>query len=96
LTIVANMVTAASFLQGDELAGAGRVRSLAAVSWASSVLGLAVSLTASLTEAFARPLAMLVGSATRYGAQSGVLVRAYAAETAESGTDPSAVGAEPD
>ncbi|MDJ0497358.1 MAG: hypothetical protein QNJ89_05970 [Acidimicrobiia bacterium] len=76
-TILANLVTTASFLQGDELAGAGRVRILAGISWFSGVLGLLASLTASVTEAFARPLAGLVAAATRYAAQTRALASAY-------------------
>ena len=80
LTILANLVTAATFLQGDELAGAGRVRTLAGISWLSSIVGLAASLTAGTTGAFARPLAGLVGAVTRYLAQARTLVHAYAEE----------------
>ena len=80
LTILANLVTAATFLQGDELAGAGRVRSLAGISWFSSIVGLVASLTAATTGAYARPLAGLVGAAARYIAQARALVTAYGEE----------------
>lgn len=76
-TILANLVTTAAFLQGDELAGAGRVRVLAGISWLSGILGLLASLTASVTEAFARPLASLVAGASRYGAQTRALKSSY-------------------
>ena len=79
-TILANLVTTAAFLQGDELAGAGRVRILAGISWLSGILGLLASLTASVTEAFARPLAGLVAAVTRYGAQTRALKSAYVIE----------------
>jgi hypothetical protein len=77
LTISANLATAASFLQGDELAGASRVRILASISWLSSIVGLLGGLTASFTGAFARPLAALAGAGIRYGAQVRALAGVY-------------------
>lgn len=76
-SILANVATAASFLQGDELAGAGRVRILAGISWLSSIVGLLGGLTASYTGAYARPLAVSIGAAARYGAQARVLAGVY-------------------
>ena len=76
-TILANMMISAPFLQGDELAGAGRERVLAGLSWFSSIFVLFGGLTASATGAFARPLAGVAGSGVRYLTQARVLRRVY-------------------
>ncbi len=66
LTAAANAVAAMTFLQGDELAGAGRERSLAAIAWFSSLFLLAGGLTAGFTGAYARSIGLIAGSSTRF------------------------------
>ena len=77
LTIVANLANAAWFLQSSELAGARRERSLAGISWITSLMWLIAALTASVTGAYARPLGALAGAGVRYGAQIRVLRSVY-------------------
>lgn len=66
LAVAANVVAALTFLQGDELAGAGRERSLAGIAWFSAVFLLAGGLTAGVTGAYARSIGLIAGSSTRF------------------------------
>lgn len=66
LAVVANAVAASTFLQGDELAGAGRERSLAGIAWFSSLFLLAGGSTAGFTGAYARSIGLIAGSSTRF------------------------------
>ena len=76
-TIFANIAMSAAFLQSDELAGAGRARTLAMISWFSSIFVLLGGLTAQVTGAYARPLAGVAGSGARYAAQAKKLAEVY-------------------
>jgi hypothetical protein len=93
LSIVAAMALSASFLQSDEIAGARRVRTLALISWLSSLAGLLAGLTAPITGAFARPIAGLAGAGAKYVPQAVVLARLYRTDTAKESGDPPAVDA---
>lgn len=66
LAVVANAVAATTFLQGDELAGAGRERSLAGIAWLAAIVQAAAGFTAGFTGAFARSIALIVGSVGRF------------------------------
>ncbi len=78
-TVLANVATTAAFLQGDELAGARRVKTLAGISWVAGVFGLVGAFTAAVTDAFARPLSLAMAGGLRYVAQGRALVRVYGA-----------------
>lgn len=77
LTIAANLANAAWFLQSSELAGAGRERSLAGISWITSLVWLLMAFTAGVTGAYARSLGALAGAGVRYTAQIRVLTSVY-------------------
>jgi len=77
LTAVANTVAATTFLQGDELAGAGRERSLAAIAGVSSLFLLGGGLTAGFTGAYARSIGLIAGSSARFAIQRVALRRVY-------------------
>lgn len=77
LTAVANTVAATTFLQGDELAGSGRERSLAAIAGVSSLFLLGGGLTAGFTGAYARSIGLIAGSSTRFAIQRVALRRVY-------------------
>lgn len=81
LTIVANLANAAWFLQSSELAGAGRERSLAGISWMTSLVWLLAALSAGATGAYARALGALAGAGVRYVAQIRVLNSVYRSAT---------------
>ncbi|MBT8248154.1 MAG: hypothetical protein HKO82_05565 [Acidimicrobiia bacterium] len=78
LSVAANGVSALTFLQGDELAGAGRERLLAAIASFSSVFLVAGGLTAGFTGAYARSVGLIAGNSTRFVAQQSALRRVYA------------------
>lgn len=80
LTIAANVVASAPFLQNSELAGAHRERTLARISWLSAVVWLMGGLTAWFTGAYARSIGLLAGGAARYAAQARVLGLVYEAK----------------
>ena len=73
LTIVGNTVAAMTFLQGDELAGAGRERSLAGYAWFSSIFLVAGGLTAGATGAYARSISWIAGGTMRFVVQARAL-----------------------
>ncbi|MDJ0953973.1 MAG: hypothetical protein QNJ81_09850, partial [Acidimicrobiia bacterium] len=61
-TVFANMIGAALVLAIQELTAARRARTIAVASLAAAPLQLIAAATASVTEAFARPLSLAVGS----------------------------------
>ncbi len=69
VTIIANLATAAVFLQINELLGAKRERVLAKLAWALSPILLLGAATAGTTEAFARAIGKLSESVVRFVAQ---------------------------
>jgi len=85
LTVAGNVVASAPFLQNNELAGAHQERTLARISWISSVAWLVGGLTAWLTGAYARAIGLMAAGATRYGAQARALASVY-----QSGPTPTA------
>jgi hypothetical protein len=86
--VAANALAALTFLQGDELAGAGRERSLAVIAWFSSVFLLAGGLTAGFTGAYARSIGLIAGSATRYVVQWLTLRHVYGPPRLDASTTP--------
>ena len=80
LTVAANIVIAAVFLQINELLGAHKERALARISWSVAPVLLLGGLTAGVTGAFARPLGMLGQAATRYAVQEHELRSVYRPE----------------
>lgn len=89
VTIVANTVRSAVFLQVNELMGAHRERRLALIGWLEAPVRIGVAFTAGATEAFARPLALTAGSGTRLVLQSRALAGVYD-ERSEAGAGRSA------
>ncbi|MDX2466353.1 MAG: hypothetical protein QNL12_03495, partial [Acidimicrobiia bacterium] len=87
LTIVANMVTAAIYLQVNELLGARMETTLARLSWAASPIVLIGAATAGATEAFARPLGRVFASVTQFTAQSVAIARHYEEPAAKPSTE---------
>ncbi len=84
LTILANSLNSAWLLQTSELAGAGRERSLAGISWAASTASSAIALTAGVTGAYARSLGSAASAVVRYGLQRRSLASHYSrADSAE-------------
>ncbi|MGI9665669.1 MAG: hypothetical protein ACR2N2_01015 [Acidimicrobiia bacterium] len=77
VSIVANVVAALTFLQADELAGAGRERSLAGIAWFSSIFILLGGLTAGATGAYARSIAIVGGGSVRFVVQQVALGRVH-------------------
>lgn len=82
LAVVANAVAALAFLQADELAGAGRERSLAGIAWLSSIFLVGGGLTAGFTGAYARSIGFITGSAARFGLQRQALRDVYSQDAA--------------
>jgi O-antigen/teichoic acid export membrane protein len=78
LSIVANLATASVFLQFNELMGAKREKTLTTISWAISPIMLIASLTAGVTDAFARPIGRLGQGLARFTLQRRVLKAHYA------------------
>ena len=95
LTIVANTVGVASFLQSGELMGAQRERTLASIAWATSSLAVLGGFTASVTGAYARSIGALAGAIAQYVTQARVLDRDYAARTQDATTPAPTREAEP-
>jgi hypothetical protein len=60
-TIVANVILASVFLLTNEMMAAGRGRTLAALSTGGAIIRIAVSFSAGITGAFARPLSEGIG-----------------------------------
>jgi O-antigen/teichoic acid export membrane protein len=77
LTVIANLVIAAVFLQINELLGAHEEKALARISWAISPIYLLGGLTAGFTGAYARPLGMLGQTTARYLVQERKLRAVY-------------------
>jgi O-antigen/teichoic acid export membrane protein len=77
LATAANAVAALTFLQGNELAGAGRERLLAAIASFSSLFLIAGGLTAGFTGAYARSIGLIAGNGTRFVTQRQALHRVY-------------------
>ena len=77
LTVVANVVVAAMFLQLHELAGAGRERLLAAIGWIASVPMVGGGLTAGFTGAYARSIGLALAGSMRYILQRRALRGVY-------------------
>jgi hypothetical protein len=77
VTIVANYVTAAVFLQFNELLGANKERTLAWIAWTEGAALLGVGVTAGVTGAFAQPLANMGSSIVRWFLQRGALRKVY-------------------
>ena len=68
VTITANLFLAAVVLVLQELTAARKARTIAIVSMVSAPLQLLAAATAGVTEAFARPLSLIVGNGSRlYG-----------------------------
>jgi O-antigen/teichoic acid export membrane protein len=80
VSVIANVVMAATFLQGAELAGAGRERSLTAISWLAAIVWVLGGFTAGVTGAFARPLGATFGGSFKYGVQARVIAALYNAQ----------------
>jgi O-antigen/teichoic acid export membrane protein len=77
LTVVANIATAAIFLQINELLGARREFTLAKLSWAISPIVILGAATAGVTDAFARAIGRLGESSTRFVLQLAVIRPQY-------------------
>ncbi len=77
VTIIANLATAAVFLQINELLGAKRERVLAKLAWVLSPILLLGAATAGTTEAFARAIGRLSESGVRFVVQLFVIRPQY-------------------
>lgn len=77
LTIVGNMMTAAIYLQVNEILGAKKETALARLSWSVSPIVLLGAATAGTTEAFARPLGRVFASVTQFVAQRAIIAKHY-------------------
>lgn len=89
-TIAANVMMAAVVLVIQELMAARKARTIAIVSLVSAPLQLAVAATAGVTEAFARPLSLAVGNASRLVGNSRSIRYAYEpAHRPKAGSPPS-------
>ncbi len=86
-TIGANIFMAALVLVLQELTAARRARTIAVVSMISAPLQLLAAATAGLTEAFARPISLVVGNGSRLLGNTRAIADIYTAEAPNS--DPS-------
>lgn len=86
LTVVANILSANTYLQESELLGARRERTLARIAWTASPVLLLGGLTAGITGAYARPLGRLGAAATEFVMHGTVLRGMYQREP-ETGSD---------
>ncbi|MFO7700834.1 MAG: hypothetical protein R6W79_09555, partial [Acidimicrobiia bacterium] len=77
VTVVANIAMAASFLQGAELAGAGRERTLTGISWLAAIVWVMGGLSAGVSGAYARPLGATLGGSFKYVVQARVIRALY-------------------
>ena len=73
VTVLANFIMSAVFLQVNELLGAARERKLALIAWIEAPIEVAIAFSAGITGAFARPLAYIGASGARYGMQARAL-----------------------
>ena len=66
VAVVTNVMRSMTFLQGSELLGANRQRAMARIAWIVAPIAVVVSLSAGVTEAFARPLAFIASAGSRF------------------------------
>ncbi|MDJ0925416.1 MAG: hypothetical protein QNJ77_12715 [Acidimicrobiia bacterium] len=79
-TILANILLAALVLVLQELMAAQRARVIAIVSLLAAPFQLAAAATASVTEAFARPLSLVIGNGARLYGNARTISRVYSTE----------------
>ncbi len=77
VTVIANILMAAMVLVLQELTAANRSRTIALVSIISAPLQLFAAATAGITEAFARPLSLVVGNGARLFGNTRAIASVY-------------------
>ncbi len=82
-TIGANVLMAALVLVLQELTAANKTRTIALVSLVSAPLQLLAAATAGLTEAFARPISLIVGNGTRLYGNARTVTEIYSTDDRE-------------
>lgn len=76
-TVLTNLVSSAMFMEVNELLGAQKARSMSGIAIFTSPILILVALTAATTEAFARPLGMVVRSSVQVVLYRSALARHY-------------------